>query len=184
MIIIAKSKSEKEVGKALEGLVTEINKELVGVNGLISDIDCEVTVGPLEASVSVCVFIEGDEPRHKFLIGVNEKGFSRENSMKKAERRINSWLGNKGGRIAGSYIKSITSLPGRVYTTLILAVNEDMVEDPRNLDTENRRKRIKKALENLGNDPTVLNVARLAGIFGISRPMIYKDLESMGYKRG
>ncbi|HDY73670.1 MAG TPA: HTH domain-containing protein [Euryarchaeota archaeon] len=51
------------------------------------------------------------------------------------------------------------------------------------VDSEVRRKRIKKGLELLGNDPTVINVARLANTFGVSRTMIYKDLEYLGFKR-
>jgi hypothetical protein len=183
MFIVTKSKSEKEVGKALEMLIEEINAELEKRDGLISGIDCDITVGPLDASVSASVFIDGDEPRRKFLIGVNEKGFNRENSMKKAEKLANVFLKDSGGVIAGSFVKTISILPERVYTTLIIAVNGSSLNDFRGIDTEARRERIKKGLELLGDDPSVLNIANLAKIFGISRTMIYKDLEIMGYKR-
>ncbi|RMF88994.1 MAG: hypothetical protein D6733_07315 [Methanobacteriota archaeon] len=180
-MLIAKSKSESEVNKALEILIKEVNEELEKVDGLISKIDCDVSVGPFEASVSASVFIDGVEPRRKFLIGVNEKGYNRESSMKKVERRINRLLENSNGRIADSYIKIISSLPGRVYTTAILAVNEEVLEEAN--DVEVRRKRLKKCLELLGNDPSAINVARVAALFGVSRTMIYKDLEALGYKR-
>jgi hypothetical protein len=183
MFIVTKSKSEKEVGKALELLIEEINSELEMTDGLISGIDCEITVGPLETSVSASVFIDGDEPRRKFLIGVNEKGYNREHSMKKAEKRANVFLKDGGGAIAGSFVKTISILPERVYTTLIIAVNGSSINDVMGLDTKVRRKRIKKGLELLGDDPSVLNIANLAKIFGISRTMIYKDLEIIGYKR-
>ncbi|MFQ5800525.1 MAG: hypothetical protein ACE5HH_02240 [Candidatus Hydrothermarchaeales archaeon] len=181
MRVITKSKSEKEVGKALEVLIKEVNNELKKIDGLISRIDCEVSVGPLEASVSICIFIDGKEPRRKFLIGVNEKGYSRENSMKKAERMVNGILESKEGRIADSYVKTISSLPGRVYTTFIVAVNEEAFEDAKDVDT--RRNRIKRSLELLGDDPSAINVASVASVFGVSRTMIYKDLEVLGYKR-
>jgi hypothetical protein len=101
--------------------------------------------------------------------------------MKKTEKKINSLLEGKMGRIADSYIKTISSLPGRVYTTAILAVNEDVIEDVNDVDV--RRNRIKRCLELLGDDPSAINVARVASVFGVSRTMIYKDLESLGYKR-
>jgi hypothetical protein len=183
MLVITKSKSEKDVSKALEVLIEEVNEELEKAGGIITGVECEVTVGPLEASVSASVFLDGDEPRQKFLIGVNEKGYNRENSMKKAEKRVNSFLIDTGGKIAGEFVKTMSILPERVYTTLIIAVNANSLKDPNTLDTEGRRKRIKKTLELLGNDPSALNVARIAGLFGVSRTMIYKDLEVLGFKR-
>jgi hypothetical protein len=183
MFVVTKSKSENEVGKALELLIDEINDELEKTDGLISGIDCDVTVGPLDASVSASVFIDGTEPRRKFLIGVNAKGHSREYSMKKAEKLANVFLKDSGGAIAGSFVKTISTLPGRVYTTLIIAVNGSSINDVQGIDTETRRERIKKGIELLGDDPSVLNIANLAKIFGISRTMIYKDLEIIGYKR-
>lgn len=183
MFVVTKSKSENEVGKALELLIEEVNAELEKTDGLISGIDCDVTVGPLDASVSASVFLDGDEPRGKFLIGVNEKGHSREHSMKKAEKRANIFLKDGGGTIAGSFVKTISILPERVYTTLIIAVNGSSVSDAPGIGTQARRERIKRGIELLGNDPSVVNIANLAKIFGISRTMIYKDLEIIGYKR-
>jgi hypothetical protein len=96
---------------------------------------------------------------------------------------VNQHVEGKNGKIAGTYVKTIGSLPGRVYTTIILAVNENTFENLRSFDSQARRKSIKKSLELLGNDPSVINLARLANIFGVSRTMIYKDLEVLGYKR-
>jgi hypothetical protein len=181
MFVISKSKSGKDVSNALEFLISEINTELEKVDGLISSMECEVSVGPLDASVTISVFVDGDVPRHKFLVGVNEKGYNKENSMKKAEKRVNSVLNDKGGDISGSYVKTISHLPGRVYTTLIVSVNEDKIEEVTGVDS--RRNRIKKGLILLGNDPSVINVAKLAKTFNVSRTMVYKDLEALGYKR-
>ena len=183
MFVLAKSKSETEVGKALDLLVEEINLELEKIGGKISKIDCDVTVGPIEASVSVSLFIEGDEPIKKTIFGVNEKGYNRETSMKKAQKDINTLIKNNGGMVAGTFTKIISHLPGRVYTTIIMAVNGEVITGVKGVDAEIRRERIKKALELFGGDPAVLNVAQLASQFGISRTMIYKDLEALGYKR-
>jgi hypothetical protein len=184
MFVISKSRSEKEVGKALELVVDAVNIELKEVDGLISDIECDVTVGLKETSVSISVFLDGDDPVSKFLIGVNQKGYNRENSMGKAQKKVNNYLKDRGGKIAGEFVKTISILPERVYTTLIIAVNENTIKDLGTLGTEGRRKRMKKGLELLGDDPSVLNVARLATLFEVSRTMIYKDLEVLGYKRG
>lgn len=183
MPVISKSKSDNEVGKALSALIHEINKGLGQTGGLISNIECDVTAGPFDATVSISVFIDGDAPREKHIIGVNEKGYSRENSMAKAEKQVNSALEAFDGTIAGSYVTTMSSLPGRVYTTIIVALNGEGLNKNTVVDSEVRRKRIKKGLELLGNDPTVINVARLANTFGVSRTMIYKDLEYLGFKR-
>jgi hypothetical protein len=183
MFVISKSKSEKEVGKALELVVDSVNNELKEVDGLISDIDCDVSVGPIETSVSISVFLDGDDPMSKFLIGVNQKGYNRENSMSKAQKKVNNYLKDRGGKIVGEFVRTISILPERVYTTMIIAINENTIKDLGQLGTEGRRKRLKKGLELLGDDPSVINVARLATLFGVSRTMIYKDLEVLGYKR-
>jgi hypothetical protein len=183
MLVISKSKSDNEVGKALSTLLHEINGELGKTGGLISNIECDVTAGPFDATVSISVFIDGDEPREKYVIGVNEKGYSRENSMAKAEKQANSLLEAFDGTIAGAYVTTISSLPGRVYTTLIVASNGEDINKNAVIDSEERRRRIKKGLELLGNDSSVINVARLARVFGVSRTMIYKDLEYLGFKR-
>ncbi len=184
MFVISKAKSGKEVGTALEELIEEINKELENADGMINCLEGEVAVGPLEANVSVSVFLDGDELVEKFLIGVNEKAYDRESSMKKAQKHINQMLTDRKGNIAGYFIKTITSPLGRVYTTLIIAVNSGTFKSLNGADTESRRTRIKKGLELFGNDPSVLNVAQLAHQFGVSRTMIYKDLEVLGFKRG
>ena len=43
--------------------------------------------------------------------------------------------------------------------------------------------RIRKIVELLNNNPSALNVAKVAEVFGVSRTMIYKDLEALGFKR-
>jgi hypothetical protein len=63
MFVVTKSKSEKEVGKALEILIESINRDLEKIGGLISGLDCEINVDPLKASVSVSVFLE--KPRKR-----------------------------------------------------------------------------------------------------------------------
>lgn len=182
MRIIGNTKVGVDVSGALQEALKEMNEELKVVDGSITDTECDVSAGPSGASVSVTTVINGSEPRRKEVIGVNEKGVSREHAMKKAIDRLNGLMKEKSGEIADVYIKTIvTPLPGRVYTTMIVAVNEDLLEVAQ--DSNVRRQRIKKALELMGNDPSSINVASVAQIFGVSRTMIYKDLEAMGFKR-
>ena len=65
---------------------------------------------------------------------------------------------------------------------MITAMNEEVVKPP-SKDTKARRRRIKKTIELLGNAPTALNIARVAQIFGVSRSIIYRDLEALGFDR-
>ncbi|MFQ6136521.1 MAG: hypothetical protein ACE5PM_05015 [Candidatus Hydrothermarchaeales archaeon] len=182
MKIISKSKSESDVGHALEGMVEELNEELKTIDGVITKTQCEISAGPSGACVTITLAINGDEPFHKEIVGVNEKGWSREHSMKKAEAKLNELMKEKEGKISDVFVKSIVSpLPGRVYTTIVAAINEDVLEEAHGATV--RRKRIKKALELFNNDASTINVARVADVFGVSRTMIYRDLESMGYQR-
>lgn len=183
MKVITKSKTGSNVGHALETLVTEINEDLKGVDGVITNTQYDISAGPAGACVSITLVLNGNSPIRKELVGVNEKGVSREHSMKKAGAKLSELLENKKGKIADVYTKTIvTPLPGRVYTTVIAAVNEEVLEKARNSDI--RRNRIKKILELLNNDPSAINVARVAEVFGVSRTMIYRDLEALGFKRG
>ena len=50
------------------------------------------------------------------------------------------------------------------------------VADPEGANTQ-------KTLELLGNAPNSLNIAHVAEIFGVSRSIIYRDLEALGYER-
>ncbi|MFQ5887147.1 MAG: hypothetical protein ACE5HY_00445 [Candidatus Hydrothermarchaeales archaeon] len=182
MKIISTSKSESDVGQALNSLISELNEKLKKIDGLITKTECEISAGPSGAAVTVTLVINGDEPFHKEIIGVNEKGWSREHSVKKAEAKLNEIMKEKKGRISDVYVKSIVSpLPGRVYTTIVASINEDVIEEVSSAAL--RKHRIKKALELFNDDPASINVARVAEIFGVSRTMIYRDLESMGYQR-
>lgn len=182
MKIISMSKSESDVGQALNSIITEMNENLKKLDGLITKTECDISAGPSGAAVTITLVINGDEPFHKEIIGVNEKGWSREHSMKKAEAKLDTIIKDKKGSVSDVFIKSIISpLPGRVYTTIVASINEDIIEEVNSAAL--RRRRIKKALELFNNDPSSINVARVANIFGVSRTMIYRDLESMDYHR-
>ncbi len=182
MRVISKSKSGPEVGGALQSVILDMNEELKSVDGLITKTECDVSFGPLAVTVTATVVINGNAPRHKELVGVNERGVSREHSMKKATETLNRLLAEMTGEIADIFTKTIvTPLPGRVYTTIIASINEDVLEKPH--DANVRRQRIKRILELVDDNPSAINIASVADIFGVSRTMIYKDLEALGYKR-
>ncbi len=182
MKIISKTATGNDVGSALDKAVESINEELKKVDGIITSAEYEINLGVSGASVNITLAINGSEPRKKEVIGVNVRGYSREHSVTKAASLINSFLENKRGEIVSVYTKTIdTPLPGRVYTTMIVAINEEDLEEVK--DAEIRRERIKRALELLNNDPSVINVARVAEVFGVSRTIIYRDLEALGFRR-
>lgn len=182
MKLLSKTKGGGTVNNALEDVLKELNEELKGVDGLISTINCDLHAGPAGASVSVTLIINGNEPRKKVVVGVNEKGINREHSMKKAAQKFNEIMKIKNGELVDVFVKTVvTPLPGRVYTTIIGAVNEVLLEEVQ--DSTMRRHRIKKALELLSNDPSAINVASVAEVFGVSRTIIYKDLDALGFNR-
>jgi hypothetical protein len=182
MRLLSKTKGSGTVSGALEEVVRELNRELKEVDGLINKIACDISAGPAGASVTVSLVVNGSEPRKKRVVGVNEKGINREHSMKKATEKLNKLLEGIDGELVDVYVKTIvTPLPGRVYTTIIGAVNEVLLEEVQ--DSAMRRLRIKKALELLNNNPAAINVASVAEVFGVSRTIIYKDLEALGFKR-
>ncbi len=183
MKVISKAKASRNVNTGLHEAVTQVNKELKNVNGVITKLECDISVRPSGAYVSVMVTVNGDQPWRKEIFGVNTRGANREHSVKKATKSLNELLKDKGGGIVGVYSKTATSLPGRVYTTMIAAVNEDETQPTVN-DANSRRERIKKTLELLDNTPEAINIAKVAEIFGVSRSMIYRDLEVLGFDRG
>ncbi len=183
MRLISNSKTSRDASSALDKLLREVNEQLKGVDGVITKLECDVSTGPVGASVSASLLINGNEPRRKELIGVNERGVSREHAVKKATEKLNEIIAAKNGELVDFFAKTIvTPLPGRVYTTLIAAINETLLEEVQN--AEARRQRLKKTLELLNNNPSAINIAIVAEVFGVSRTIIYKDLEALGFKRG
>lgn len=183
MGLISWTKGATTVSKALSATLENLNDELSRTDGLIHKMTCDLSAGPAGASVSVTLLVNGSEPRMKRVLGVNERGINREHAMRKATEKMNHLLGDIEGELVDVFVKTVvTPLPGRVYTTLIVAVNEDQLSEAR--DADMRRQRIRKALELLGNNPSVLNVASVAEIFGVSRTIIYRDLEALGFRRG
>lgn len=182
MRFISDTKTSMDVSSALDKLIKEVDEKLKGVDGVITKLECDVSAGPAGASVSASLIVNGNEPRHKELIGVNEKGVTKEHAMKNAAEKLNKILAEKNGELADFFVKTIvTPIPGRVYTTIIAAVNEGILEKAQNI--EMRRQRLKKALELLNNNPSAINVTGAAEVFGVSRTIIYKDLEALGFKR-
>ena len=182
MKVISKAKTSRSVNRALQGALKQVNKELDGVNGLITKLECEISLTAYGAYVSIMTTINGEEPCHKEVLGVNTRGGNRDSSLIKAAAGLNELLGDENGGIVDIYSKTVAPLPGRVYTTMIAAINgEPGGQTPD--DTAARRERIKKTIELLGNSPGTINIAHVAEIFGVSRSIIYRDLEALGFER-
>lgn len=185
MKVISKSKTSGDVNTALYEAVAQMNKELKNIDGVITKLGCEISVRPSGAYLSLTTIINGDRPCHKEVFGVNARGASRERSVSNAAEKLNGFLKDKNGDIVDIYSKTAAALPGRVYTTMIVAINEEPRADaPAAQDTSARRERIKNTLELLNNVPSAINIARVAEVFGVSRSIIYRDLEVLGFDRG
>ncbi len=181
MRIVSAFERGHTVEEALENTTSSINDQLKSVDGLIERISFKVDVGYSGASVSIVLSINGDSPTHKEVIGVNQRGINTSQSLKKATETMNIALEHRKGTIQDFVIENIEPIPGRAYTTILVAINEDVIEDSHDANT--RRKRITKALELLSREPSTLNIAKVAEVFGVSRKMIYHDLETLGYDK-
>ncbi len=181
MNIVSAFERGHNVEEALDTAVKSINEQLKSVDGLIDDIDFQVDVGYSGATVSIALSLNGDEPLHTEIIATYQRGINNSQALKKATEVMNTALLHKKGYIQGFEVKNIEPIPGRAYSTIIVAINEDKVESPH--DATARRRRIQKALDLLSRDPSTLNIAKVAEVFGVSRKMIYHDLESLGFGR-
>lgn len=186
MNIIARSTKSSDIESSLERCVREVNKELKKVDGRITKAYAEVSLGPSGAYVTIYVAVSGNTPHRKSIIGINQGGKTLERSMELATEKLNEVIAKKEGEVVDVFTKNIstlfsTPLTGKTYTTIIAAINEDDFMPARNAAL--RRQRIKNTLKLLNNDPKAINISEVAEIFGVSRLIIYKDLEELGFKR-
>jgi hypothetical protein len=181
MHIVSAFERGHNVEEALDNTVLKINEQLRSTDGLIDKIDFQVDVGYSGATVSITISLNGDDPLHTEIIGVNQRGINNSQALKKATQVMNNALQHRDGTIQDFVVKNIEPIPGRAYSTIIAAINEDLVEDP--VDAEGRRQRLKKALDLLKREPSCLNIAKVADVFQVSRKMIYHDLEALGVGR-
>ncbi|MFQ6050546.1 MAG: hypothetical protein ACE5K4_02520 [Candidatus Hydrothermarchaeota archaeon] len=184
MRIVGVCKSGSDVKTALEKAGEEINKKLTGIGGNIEKMRVSIEAGVGGAVIEIALSVSGDNYAKKKVVFVNERGISEEQALKNAERKINNILKDLNGSIADFFVKTTTTpIPGRVYSTIIVAINENsQTEIP--VDKGSRREILRNAISLLGGDPKALNISKVAEIFTVSRDIIYKDLEELGYKRG
>ncbi|NOZ82540.1 MAG: HTH domain-containing protein [Euryarchaeota archaeon] len=182
MKILSVSTTGGDVATALERALQKINTQLAREEGYIKDAQYSIKIGVSSVTVSITLALEGEMPLRKRVLGVNVRGYSREASVARAVKSINSELASIRGKVVSFYKKTVDMhLPGRVYTTIIVAVNEETLQEA---DTASaRRSRLKQAIALLNNDPSAINIARVAEIFGVSRTVIYRDLETLGFQR-
>ncbi len=182
MKVISKSKTSRRVSTALYEAVAQMNEELKTVDGIITKLECEISVRRSGAYVALMTIINGNHSCDKEIFGANVRGVNMERSVTKAAEKLNGFLKGREGEIADIYSKTVATLPGRFYTTMIAAINSGMGE-PAAKDARTRRERIKKTLELLDNTPSAINIVKVAEVFGVSRSIIYRDLEVLGFDR-
>lgn len=182
MKVISRSIGSGDIGSALAKSVEEINKELEKVDGKITKAYVETSVYPSGWYVTINIAVSGNTPYKKSIVGINQKGKNLEQSMKRATEKLNSAIADKEGEVVDVFNKTIsTPLSARKYTTIVAAINENAFMPAKNATL--RRERLRSSLELLANDPKSINVSKVADAFGVSRGIIYKDLEELGLKR-
>ncbi len=182
MKIVTKSIVSGDIGSALKKGVEEINKELEEVDGKITKAYTEVSLSPSGGYVTINVAVSGNTPYRKSIIGVNQGGKNFELSMKKATEKLNMSISDRKGELVDVFAKAITTpLSGRTYTTIVAAINEEVFMPANNAKL--RRQRLKNTLGLLNDDPKAINISKVAKVFRVSRGIIYKDLEELGFKR-
>jgi len=181
MNLISAFERGHNVEEALDAAIEKVNNQLKASEGLIEKIDFQVDVGYSGATISIALSLNGDAPLHSEILGVNHRGLNNSQALKKATQSINNMLQKRKGTIQDFSVKNIEPIPGRAYSTILVAINEDLIEEPQ--DAAGRRRRILKALELLSREPATLNIAKVAEVFSVSRKMIYHDLEALGFVR-
>jgi hypothetical protein len=181
MNLISAFERGHNVEEALDAAIEKMNDQLKASDGLIEKIDFQVDVGYSGATVSITLSLNGESPLHTEILGVNQRGLNNSQALKKATQLINERLVRRKGIIQDFAVKNIEPIPGRAYSTIIVAINEDVIEDSH--DAVSRRRRIQKALDLLSREPSTLNIAKVADVFSVSRKMIYHDLEALGFSR-
>lgn len=184
MRILTSDKQAASVKQALKKTVNSLNARLAETPGHITKMEAEVGVGLSGASTRVIVSVDEGEIVPKHLLWVNEPGSNESNALNQAEKALNDQLKDLNGEVAGFYLKFISPpVPRRTYATIIVAVNESAPSEVKGVSTPERRSRLAAVLRSLGNDPKVINVSRLAEVFGVSRDTIYNDLREIGVER-
>ncbi len=184
MRVVGVCKSGSDVKTALERAGEDINKKLAGMGGSIEKMLVGIEAGVGGAVIEIAISVSGENYVRKKIVFANERGISEEQALRNAEKNINNVLKDLDGDIADFFVKTTsTPIPGRVYSTIIVAINENsQMEIP--VDKGSRREILKNAISLLGGDPKTLNISKVAEVFTVSRDIIYKDLEELGYKRG
>lgn len=184
MRIISSKYGGGTVKEALDRVGKEINRKLADTPGSISSFESEINVGFAGANVRLIVTVDEREIQNKRFIWVNRGGSNEEEALTKAEEEMNPVMEKIRGEIADFYIEFVSPpLPQRVYVTMIAGVNESVPEETEELTAKERRARIARIVNLLGNEPDAVNISKTAEIFGVSRDIIYRDLEKMGFER-
>ncbi len=184
MRVLSTTEHAGSVKRALGEAVTELNRRLAETPGRIARMSASVDSGVTGATVRIVVAVDESEAHPKCVIWANEAAGNDGTALRRAEEKLNAQLSKLKGQAAGFYVKFIRPpLPKRVYATVIVAVNEEVQEAVKKPPAGERRERLAAAIKLLGGDPRAINLSRMARVFGVSRDVVYRDLEKVGAKR-
>lgn len=184
MRLLSVTKNGSTVKEALEKATSSINDELGNVPGSINGLETEINVGLSGAKVQLFLTVDDKKVCSKRIFWVNEGGTSEAEALSLAKENLNLRMGKFSGEIADFHFQFISPpLPKRVYVTIIIATNEKVPEKVKNLSTEERRARLNHIINLLGNEAGAINISKTAKTFDVTRNVIYRDLEKLGFER-
>lgn len=164
--------------ETLSRAISKMNSEIEKDFGKIKAFRVEMSSEEAGSSVIISSLVEGEENAKKAILYSYEEDVDIDRATKKAISKLNREVKEVDGEIVDFKIETIpmSGFYPKSVVIIIAAVNSKTKMEM------DRRERIARAIELLG-DPQVINVSKLAEVFGVTRNTIYNDLASLGYKR-
>lgn len=184
MQILGSTGNGGTIREALQEAAKTTNKKLSNTPGSIAEIETDLNVGVSGGKVQLVVTVEDKKTRPKKIIWANKGGSNEEEAISKAKEKLNPKIEKISGEIADFHLKFVSPpLPQRTYVTIILGVNETIPKKTKNLNTEERRARLREIINLLGGEASTINISKISKVFNVTRDVIYRDIEKMGFDR-
>ncbi len=184
MQILGSTGNGGTVKEALQNAAENTNEKLSNVPGSIAGIKTDLNVGLSGAKVQLVTTVEDRKNRAKKILWTNEGGSNEAEALSKAQERLNPKIEEISGEIADFHLEFLSPpLPQRIYVTIIIGVNKTVPKETDNLNTEERRARVREIINLLGGKASAINISKTAKAFNVTRDVIYRDIEKLGFER-
>ncbi len=184
MRIIGSIENGGSVKEALQKIGKTTNEKLSNTPGSIAGIETNINVGLSGAKIQLILTIDDKKNKPKKILWTNKGGSNEGEALSKAQEELNPKIEKLSGEIADYHLEFLSPpLPQRIYVTIIIGINETIPQTTHNLDTEERRARLREIINQLGGEATAINISKTANVFGVTRDVIYRDIEKLGFSR-